>query len=171
MNQQQNLSNGAGGQRVSVLRQLAALKLMSAEQLHAKWRELYGCEPPLYQTQFMIKRLAYRIQELYYGGLSQQVKTRLHELGAGDKLAAMTASVHEAKMQPGRIVPGTRLVREWNGKRYEVVAGELGFEYEGRHYRSLSAIAREITGTHWNGKVFFGVNVQKRSGRGRGKNG
>jgi hypothetical protein len=124
--------------RGSVLKQLAVLSKMSLEQLREKWLELFGGEPPFYKSQFMIKRLAYRIQELYYGGLSETAKA-------------------EQKSGADRILPGTRFVRIWNGKRYEVITGNDGFEFQGRTFRSLSAIAREITGTRWNGKLFFGL--------------
>ena len=108
--------------RHSVLRQLATLETLSLEQLHEQWRDLYGGEPPGYKRRFLIKHLAYRVQELFYGGLSE-----------------------------------TRFVRIWKARRHEVLAHENGFEYEGRMFRSLSAVAREITGTRWNGRLFFGL--------------
>ena len=127
MNELQAAASGGKTQdrtRNSVLRQMALLQSMTLEQLREKWLDLYGEKPPQYKKQFLIKRLAFRIQELFYG---------------------------EA------ILPGTRLVRIWNDRRYEVTVQVDGYEYEGRTFRSLSAVAREITGTRWNGKVFFGL--------------
>jgi hypothetical protein len=143
--------------RGSVLKQLAVLSKMSLEQLREKWLELFGGEPPFYKSQFMIKRLAYRIQELYYGGLSETAKAALKNFAASDPVATANLSIPEQKSGADRILPGTRFVRIWNGKRYEVITGNDGFEFQGRTFRSLSAIAREITGTRWNGKLFFGL--------------
>ena len=79
----------SNGSRVrhSVLRQLATLETLSMEQLHEKWRDLYGGEPPGYKRQFLIKRLAYRVQELFYGGLSEAAKTRLQQVARDDSAA------------------------------------------------------------------------------------
>ena len=133
--------------RTSVLRQLAALQKMKLPELQDKWRDLYGTEPPGYGPIFMYKRLAYRIQELYYGGLPEHVTKRIRK-------------VAEAK-KPGKsddkILPGTRFVRYWNENRYEVIARKDGFEYAGRLFSSLSAVATEITGVRWNGPLFFGL--------------
>jgi hypothetical protein len=143
--------------RNSVLRQLAMLKSMSLEQLREKWLDLYGAEPPKYKKQFLIKRLAYRIQELFYGGLSEQAKAYLRRVASNDPVATVKRRIPEERKGNEAILPGTRLVRVWNDRRYEVVAQSEGFEFDGRIFRSLSAVAREITGTRWNGKIFFGL--------------
>lgn len=150
--------------RNSVLRQLAALEKMTAEELKEKWRDLYGGEPPRFKKSFIQKRLAYRIQELFYGGISTQAQQKLTEAAGNDPLCTFgkkNAAMMNTFRKTGRIAPGTRFVREWNDKRYEVIAREKGFEYKGKIYRSLSAIATEITGTRWNGRMFFGL--KKRS--------
>ena len=151
----------SNGSRVrhSVLRQLATLKTMPMDQLRERWRDLYGGEPPGYKRQFLIKRLAYRIQELFYGGLPDAAKTRLRQA------ARMDRRVSDKPSGKGDILPGTRFVRMWKDRRYEVLAHENGFEYEGRMFRSLSAVAHEITGTRWNGKIFFGLKKGKRGGQ------
>ena len=154
--------------RNSVLRQLAMLKSMSLEQLREKWLDLYGAEPPKYKKQFLIKRLAYRIQELFYGGLSEQAKAHLRRVASKDPVATVKRRIPEERKSNEAILPGTRLVRVWNDRRYEVVAQSEGFEYDGRMFKSLSAVAREITGTRWNGKVFFGL--KKVYGRKTGAN-
>ena len=143
--------------RHSVLRQLATLETMSLEQLHEQWRDLYGGEPPGYKRQFLIKRLAYRIQELFYGGLSAAAKTRLRQVAQDDPVAQVNGRVTDSPQGKQDIQPGTRFVRIWKDRRYEVLAHPNGFEYDGRMFRSLSAVAREITGTRWNGRLFFGL--------------
>jgi len=143
--------------RNSVLRQMAVLQSMSLHQLREKWLDLYGGEPPQYKKQFLIKRLAYRIQELFYGGLSEQAKTHLRQAALNDPVATVNRRIPEERKTNETILPGTRLVRTWNDRRYEVIARSEGFEYDGRIFKSLSAVAREITGTRWNGKVFFGL--------------
>jgi hypothetical protein len=154
--------------RNSVLRQMAMLQSMSLEQLRDKWLDLYGAEPPKYKKQFLIKRLAYRIQELFYGGLSEQAKAHLRQAALNDPAATVNRRIPEVRKANETILPGTRLVRIWKDRRYEVVAQSEGFEYNGRIFKSLSAVAREITGTRWNGKVFFGLKkVYGKKKRGR----
>ena len=160
MNELQNAATGGKNQdrtRNSVLRQMALLQSMSLEQLREKWLDLYGEEPPQYKKQFLIKRLAYRIQELFYGGLSEQAKVQLQQAAKEDPVATVNRRIPEERKSNEAILPGTRLVRVWNDRRYEVIVLADGYEFEGRTFRSLSAVAREITGTRWNGKVFFGL--------------
>jgi len=162
--------NNSGRTRNSVLRQLATLQTMTLEQLREKWLDLYGNEPPRYKKQFLIKRLAYRIQELFYGGLSETAKTRLRQIAQDDPVATVERKVSEERKSNENILSGTRFVRVWNDRRYEVTARENCFEYDGRVFRSLSAVAREITGTRWNGKVFFGLKKSYGKKNGGGKN-
>jgi hypothetical protein len=160
MNELQNDATGGKNQdrtRNSVLRQMALLQSMSLEQLREKWLDLYGEEPPQYKKQFLIKRLAYRIQELFYGGLSELAKVHLQQAAKEDPVATVNRRIPEERKSNEAILPGTRLVRVWNDRRYEVIVLADGYEFEGRTFRSLSAVAREITGTRWNGKVFFGL--------------
>jgi len=144
--------------RNSVLRQLAALSKMSAEELREKWKDLYGCEPPNYRSTFLVKRLAYRIQELFYGGLSDDAQRKLEQLATVDSLCIPEAKKAADERVKGKgIFPGTRFIREWNGKRHEVIARENGFEYDGRMFRSLTAVAVHITGVKRSGNHFFGL--------------
>ena len=143
--------------RHSVLRQLATLETMTMAQLHEQWRDLYGGEPPHYKRQFLIKRLAYRVQELFYGGLSESAKAHLRHVAQGDPVARVARRVSGNPRSKADILPGTRFVRIWKARRHEVLAHPNGFEYDGRMFRSLSAVAREITGTRWNGRLFFGL--------------
>jgi hypothetical protein len=129
----------------SVLRQLAMLKSMGLEQLREKWLDLCGAEAPKYKKQFLIKRLGHRIQELFYGGLSERAKAHLRRVASNDPVATVKRRIPEECKHSESILPGTRLVRVWNDRRYEVVAQPEGFEYDGRIFKSLSAAAREIT--------------------------
>jgi len=142
----------------SVLAQLAALKSTPVVDLKQKWRDLFEREPPPYNRRFLESRLAYRIQELAYGGLSEETLERLDALADElDGKAGRKSSL------PNRPIAGTRLIREWNGVEHCVTVRHSDFEYQGRPYRSLSAIAKHITGTQWNGLVFFGLkNTRKR---------
>ena len=146
--------------RTSVLRQLAALQEMPLTELQEKWKDLYGNKPPHFKKSFLVKRLSYRIQELFYGGISKESERKLAEAAQNDPLCTLgqrNAAMMRAFKKTGHIAPGTRFVRDWNDNRYEVTVREKGFEYNGKIYRSLSAIATEITGTRWNGRVFFGL--------------
>jgi Protein of unknown function (DUF2924) len=113
------------------------------------WNESYG---HLGNRRFLESRLAYRIQELAYGGLKKETVERLRVLGKqydgkpGDKGRSQRLPI-----------AGTRLIREWQGVEHAVTVRGDNFEYQGRPYKSLSAIAREITGVRWNGWVFFGL--------------
>jgi hypothetical protein len=130
-----------------VLAQLAALKTASIGALKQKWRDLFETEPPPYNRRFLEHRLAYRIQELTYGG-------RLRELGEELDGGDPARRRQQAKDRP---IAGTRLIREYQGTEHWVTVLDDGYEYQGRPYKSLSAIARAITGTRWNGLVFFGL--------------
>jgi hypothetical protein len=137
----------------SILAQLAALKAAPIAELKQKWRELNDREAPPYNRRFLENRLAYRIQELAYGGLSDETVERLDALA--DELEGKTP---RRRTGLGNLpIAGTRLIREWKGVEHSVTVRHEGFEYRGRPYKSLSAIARHITGTQWNGLVFFGL--------------
>jgi hypothetical protein len=90
---------------------------MSLEQLREKWLDLYGAEPPKYKKQFLIKRLAYRIQELFYGGLSEQAKAHLRRVASSDPVATVKRRIPEERKSNEALLPGTRLVRVWNGPK------------------------------------------------------
>src|SRR6202048_5485867 len=138
----------------SVLSQLAALKGASAPVLKARWRELFESEPPSYNRRFLESRLAYRIQELAYGGLSRQTLERLQAMAK----QYATKEAAERKARPvHRPISGTKLIREWQGVEHCVTVRAEDFEYLGRPYKSLSSAARAITGTRWNGWGFFGL--------------
>lgn len=148
-------------QTPSVLRQIAELQSMSVRQLRKKWSDLLGTDPGHLSRNYLIRRLAYRIQELAYGPVSQQ--TRKQVTSALDRSAT-----RKVRKERTNLAVGTRLVREWHGRRYEVIVKEDGFLYEGKMYRSLSAAARAITGRHCGGRRFFGLQPgRKRETRDR----
>ena len=146
----------------TVVRQLTELQDMPYAALKERWRSLYGAEPPAYKRAHMIRRLAYRIQELAYGGLSDETKAELEQIAEDDERQRQGGRTERRKPKSTHPLPGTRLVREWNGQRHEVTTVEGGFEYAGRKYRSLSAIAKAITGAHWSGPQFFGLWTPKK---------
>ena len=145
----------------SVILQIARLKSASAGGLKDRWRELFGGEPPPYNRRFLESRLVYRLQELAHGGLSADTARRLAAI-AGE-LPPKGAKGAKAGRRTGgdRPVSGTRLIREWKGTEHMVTVRDADFEYQGRPYKSLSAVARTITGTRWNGLVFFGLKSQR----------
>ena len=124
------------------------------------WHQLFDRESPPYNRRFLESRLAYRIQELAYGGLKPETVERLRalaeDLDGGDPKRRRRAA-------NDRPIAGTRLIREWQGIEHCVTVRGEDFEYRGRPYKSLSAIAREITGVRWNGWVFFGLKSHRGS--------
>ncbi len=142
----------------SVLARVAALKTTPTPDLKKQWRDLFDSEPPRYNRRFLESRLAYRIQELAYGGLKPETIKRLEALG--EQLDGGNIAVRRTRADD-RPIAGTRLIREWQGVEHTVTVLRDGFEWQGRPYRSLSAIARAITGTRWNGWVFFGLKNQR----------
>ena len=141
-----------------VLARLARLKAMTVNELKSEWQTLMGSTPPNNSRTFLEQRLAYRIQELTYGGLPKPVSRLLDALAdevEGKKVRSTVIS------DPRNPVIGTRLVREWNDVEHVITVLQGGFDWQGRRYKSLSAIARDITGTQWNGYRFFGLRENK----------
>jgi hypothetical protein len=131
-----------------VLRQLALLRGATTADLKQQWHELFGAEPPAFSRSFLQSRLGHRIQELAYGGLNAETVSRLEALG--ERLDGGNVVLRRIRADD-RPIAGTRLVREYHGIEHVVTVLTDGFDYEGRPYQSLSAIARTITGTRWNG--------------------
>jgi len=137
---------------------LAALKTTPTPDLKAQWRELFASEPPPFNRQYLVSRLAYRIQELAYGGLKPETIRRLEKLGEDLDGGNITKRRIRTDIKP---ITGTRLLREWQGVEHVVTVTADGFEWQGRPYQSLSSIARAITGSRWNGWVFFGLKNRR----------
>lgn len=137
----------------AVARFLARLPEMDHKELRQYWRELFAREPsPGMRRNHMIPILAYRAQEKAFGGLKESTLRMLRELALG--IATEAQPIYRPKT-------GTRYVREHNGKLHEVTVLDDGFEYEGESYRSLTEIAKAITGTKWSGPAFFGLKRKK----------
>ncbi len=138
---------------------LAALKDMKTPELKAQWRELFDSEPPPFNRRYLESRLAYRIQELSLRGLKPETVKRLERLGEELDGGDRSKSRIRADLKP---IVGTRLIREWQGVEHVVTVTADGYEWQGRPYKSLSSVARAITGTRWNGWVFFGLKNRSR---------
>ena len=143
-----------------VLTRLTALKTTPTPKLREQWRLLFDKEAPPFNRQYIESRLAYRIQELAYGGLKPETVRRLEKLG--EELDGGKVSVRKRPAND-RPISGTRLIRDYQGVEHSVTVRDNDFEYQGRPYKSLSAIARTITGTQWNGLAFFGLKSGKRA--------
>lgn len=140
-----------GGPRCLKLEQLDGLEV---EQMKKEWARLYGVPAPALSTDLLRMGLAYRAQEKQQGGLDRAMLAFLKRNPEKQRNVAT---------QPRRkLAPGARLVRDWHGTGHSVTVLEDGFEYDGRQWKSLSAIACAITGTKWNGPRFFGLTDNKR---------
>jgi len=140
---------------------IAALNGLTAQQLRDEWRRLYRGQPPRLSRDLLIRTIAYRIQELAYGGLSKAAQRKL------DALTKELKGKGSIVVTPGlSLRPGTRLVREWRGRTHTVVVTEDGFEYASKTFPSLTKIAHAITGAHWSGPRFFGL-IRKHASNGQ----
>lgn len=135
------------------------LKSLSRDKLIQKWQEVFNqTPPPSLRKEFLVKHLIWEIQAQSQGGYTLQVEKKLEAL-AKDLEQNKDIKVESIKLKSNilTIKAGTKLIREYQGINHEVLVLEKGFQYDKRAYRSLSAIANEITNTRWNGKVFFGL--------------
>ena len=131
---------------------LAVLAELSLADLRLEWRRLFRADPPRLSRDIMMRAVAYRLQEIAHGGASKVTQRRLMTLTAEFETGGTIAP------PPGpKIKPGSRLVREWHGRTHTVCVTDDGFEFQGKSYRSLTKIARDITGAQWSGPRFFGL--------------
>jgi hypothetical protein len=166
-------------EQASVIARITALQKMTVGQLREKWKELYGGEETRsFNRTYLWRRLAWRVQELAYGGLSERAKARIAEINREDDLRflpprdwnpeAIAASAPSsgqrghAVRDPRLPFPGSVITRQYHGREIRVTVTETGFEWEGRPYRSLSAVARDVCGQRWNGFLFFGLASRRR---------
>jgi len=132
---------------------IVALATMPYTELRENWQRLYLSHPPKKLSRDLVELgVAWKLQERTLGGLSAATRRQLGELAQ-----AMEAKADLAKARTVSLRPGARLIREWNGETHEVLVVEDGFRWQGKTWRSLSVIAREMTGTQWSGPRFFGV--------------
>ena len=153
---------------------IAKLQQMTTAQLREEWRRVMGEEPRSYNKAWLWKRLAWAIQAREYGGLSERAKARLEELLPYAEMwmplgkrafpngeTPPTVRPSDRDLPP----PGSIITRPYKGKNLAVLVREDGFEYEGTIYRSLTAIAQTVTGSHWNGHhFFFGPKSKRKAG-------
>ena len=149
----------------SVLKQVASLNNLNIQELKSFFVTLHGMEPLVYNKDYLIKRLAHRLQEIEFGGVSERVMNRLDEVldENGYDENAMQTKRRRSRLTPLKNQPiiGSLFIRDWNGNRYQVTAIGGGFEYDGKRYRSLTAVAGVITGQHISGRKFFGLDKQR----------
>ena len=147
---------------IDIAAELVRLEALTNFELRAEWRRLHHMQPPRSLSRDLLLRgITYKIQERAFGGLSKSVLRRLTGVGPD------ATSDHSRRAAPRTTVkPGTRLVREWNGQTHSVLVHADGVEWRDKRYRSLSVVAREITGAHWSGPRFFGLTSKKGAGDG-----
>jgi Protein of unknown function (DUF2924) len=138
---------------------IAAFEHLDHAALKKRWRALQGGNNPprRLSRQLLLRALVHAIQEKAFGGLSVAIRQQLQRLAAE---LQSTGRISSLGRQP-KFKPGTRVIREWQGQTHEVTVLEEGFQWNGKIYRSLSAIARAIAGTRWNGHVFFGLKSRQ----------
>jgi len=159
----------------SVIRQIHRLREMTVGELRIEWERLYGSPTASRNRDYLWRRLAWRVQELAHGGLSDRATQRLEELDTDGLIRARTpnvggdVAVPAPVEQPSRPVrdmrlpsPGTVIVREYKGRQLRLTVLDGGYELDGVVYGSLTEAARAATGSHWNGKLFWGLTERKR---------
>ncbi len=128
---------------VAITQEVRALERLDLEGLRSEWRRRNGAPPKLRSVDLLARLLAWRIQAAAFGGLDAETRRNLRRTGSSSRERQLAA--------------GSRIVREWQGRRHEVTVGEGAYQFEGQTYRSLSAVAHAITGVKWNGPRFFGL--------------
>lgn len=162
-----------------IAREVESLADLSTDQLREKWAEVWGEPCRSRNKDFLRKRVAWKIQANAYGGLSQRALERAREL-ADETLLKIRGAPAPGPSLPSRIaarqsfrpsedarlpVPGAQITRVYDGRKIAVTVLDDGFEWEGRKFRSLSAVAKAVTGSHWNGYLFFGIGRKAKGQR------
>lgn len=144
-------------QATSIAAQIAQLPNLPMENLWELWDEFFDRRPGHHQRIYIESRIAYKLQERALGGLPAVLRRRLEKIGETGEIP------NQKRRSENQLAPGTVLIREFNGLTYRVTVLDDGrFEWEGRAYKSLSAVARAITGTSYSGPVFFGLKPSSR---------
>jgi hypothetical protein len=148
--------------------EVASLRRLAVAELLARYREVFAKEPRSKNHAFLWKRIAWKLEEERLGGLSQVARDRLEELIQKIEVPPEGDGGRGVQRRPRAAPPprdlsiGTTLTRVWHGQAVHATVVEGGFEYDGEVHRSLSAVAKAITGAHWNGRLFFGLIARKR---------
>ena len=133
--------------------EIAHLRDLDLPELRKRWLGLSGRPAPkFFRRKFLVRAVAYQMQVKAFGGLSDKTKRRLRDIAE-----AVRNGNEDAVLGPPRIKPGTKLIRLWQDKTHTITVLEVGFDWDGKRFNSLSAIAKAITGTNWNGYSFFGL--------------
>ena len=149
----------------TVSAQIAALPALPMAELSALWDQYFPRRPKHINRSFLESRLAYRIQEMAYGAVPVGIRRHLVEAGAAHSKIKHRVQASDTDRQQ-HLMAGTVLIREWDEREHRVVVTpESQCECEGRTFRSLSAVARHITGVQWNGPRFFGLRGEKVGGQ------
>lgn len=140
----------------SLAGEFARLSSLERDALKASWQRLYSCAVPVNASRtFLTYAIAHRLQEEILGGIRPSTRRMLK------KAAEDTACGRKISMPGASFKAGARLLREWHGVTHEVIIAEDGVQFQGKHYRSLSEVARIITGTRWSGPLFFGLKKRE----------
>jgi len=131
-----------------IRRKLAALELVEMSELKTLWAKYFDREPVRFQREYMVRRLAYKMQVQAYGGLPKTIRNKLQRLAEQGQ---------ETVREQFNLTAGTRLIREYKGERICISVLEDGFEFKGKRYQSLTAIATELMGSRTSGPKFFGL--------------
>jgi hypothetical protein len=148
---------------IDIAAELARLSELTIFELRGEWRRLHRMPPPMRLSRdLLIRGITYKLQERVYGGFSKSTARKLERASA-----AVATSGSGKATPPLSLKQGTRLVREWRGVTHTVLVHADGVEWRGQRYRSLSVVAREITGAHWSGPRFFGLRHRPAASRSR----
>jgi hypothetical protein len=140
-------------QHAALEAEIRRLPDLSLPELRDRWKAVFGNPAPSsLRRKFLARAVAYQMQVDAYGGLSNSTKRRLREI-----VDALRRGNPDAAGVARTIKPGTQMLRQWRDKTHVVTAVTSGFEWNGHTYKSLSAVAKQITGTNWNGYAFFGI--------------
>jgi Protein of unknown function (DUF2924) len=140
---------------VALAAEIESLSQFGIEELRERWKGIYGRAPSLeIGRSFLIRAIAYQLQERAYGGLKPSIRRLLTEIAEQNATGSSPRTPRIRKAQTGTI-----LVREWRGNAHRVTMLDDGVTFNGKHYRSLSEVAREITGSRWSGPRFFGLRM------------
>lgn len=155
---------------MDIMKEVAALQRMTPSQLRAKYAEVFGEETRSGHKEFLVRKIAWRLQAQSEGGLTERARRRAMELAndldirtrapAAPRVVSAPATEQAAvAVEEDNRVPmiGSVITRDYKGRAVRVTVLRDGFEFDGQTYRSLSAIAKAVTGTHWNGYHFFGL--------------
>ena len=157
---------------LNITKEIAQMERMTVDQLRAKFATVFNEETPGRHKQWLVKRIAWRMQANDEGDLSERARHRAAELANDadlrvmaprqpDKLSRVSGRTQTSscsiKATNDLPLPGTMLTRQYKGQKISVTVLRAGFEYQGERYKSLTAIAKAVTGSHWNGRAFFGL--------------